>query len=232
MTTLSGKIAPRTYAPPLPWKKKNSSYVHTKSERLLSCLLQRPGGGGFAKPGWGAVSAPSSAPRPDGGTRLTAWRWPEEGRPPPVMPPRGAALPGTRRARAMPQGAPCVPRTKRARSRATSPPGRGEKRGRRGSRTGTPPSTAFPHAVPGHGRGNGDRGHSKFRASRVVTGTAFQMDRATTCELGHSGSAKRTAAGRVRPEASRGRFEEIYIHCGARFLVSVLIFYLIPDTAS
>lgn len=94
MTTLSGKIAPRTYAPPLPWKKKNSSHVHAKRERLLSCLLQRPGGGGFAKPGWGAVSAPSSAPRPDGGTRLTAWRWPEEGRPPPVMPPRGAALPG------------------------------------------------------------------------------------------------------------------------------------------
>lgn len=94
MTTLSGKIAPRTYAPPLPWKKKNSSRVHAKSERLLSCLLQRPGGGGFAKPGWGAGSAPSSAPRPDGGTRLTAWRWPEEGRPPPVMPPRGAALPG------------------------------------------------------------------------------------------------------------------------------------------
>lgn len=166
MTTLSGKIAPRTYAPPLPWKKKNSSHVHAKRERLLSCLLQRPGGGGFAKPGWGAVSAPSSAPRPDGGTRLTAWRWPEEGRPPPVMPPRGAALPGTCRARATPQGAPCVPRTKRARSRATSPPGRGEKRGRRGSRAGTPPSTAFPHAVPGHGHGNGDRGHSRFRATR------------------------------------------------------------------
>lgn len=74
MTTLSGKIAPRTYAPPLPWKRKNSSHVHAKSERLLSCLLQRPGGGGFAKPGWGAVSAPSSAPRPDGGRRRDGHR--------------------------------------------------------------------------------------------------------------------------------------------------------------
>lgn len=71
---LSGKISPRTYAPPLPWKRKNSSHVHAKSERLLSCLLQRPGGGGFAKPGWGAVSAPSSAPRPDGGRRRDGHR--------------------------------------------------------------------------------------------------------------------------------------------------------------
>lgn len=76
--------------------------------------------------------------------------------------PARSSAAGTCHARAMPQGAPCVPRTKRARSRATSPPGRGEKRGRRGSRAGTPPSTAFPHAVPGHGRGNGSEGIRNF----------------------------------------------------------------------